>query len=158
MVQEVMVAIQEQVVVLLINSGFSAHERLLAMEALLWMDAAGSTGELVTPQRLLQWVSHGGGSAAAAAQLTFADPWPAHTLGSLLKALHRRCVRRRLDKCDFGQTDVNTISQQSRRASGLLCFVQRLLTQTSFTPIGVSHIKPSYPSAIGGMATAMCRL
>lgn len=85
-----MAALQGRVLSVLNSPGFSAHERLLALEALLWLTAGAGDGSVVTPPAILQWLSAGGASVPAEARATFADPWPDHILGSLLQALHRR--------------------------------------------------------------------
>ena len=94
-----------QVSYVLEDPSFSPHERSLALEALLWGGASSGGGadapRPVSPQRILAWASRGGRSVPLEAQATFADPWPADILASLLRGVNRRLSAAGADDAGF---------------------------------------------------------
>ncbi|GBF93132.1 hypothetical protein Rsub_05861 [Raphidocelis subcapitata] len=90
-VREQMGVLQERMLAVVREPGFSAPQRLKALEALLWLQPLPTAKPpLVTPEELLQLMSLGGGSVPLSVATIFADPWPEDLLTSFLFALTRR--------------------------------------------------------------------
>lgn len=76
----------------------SAHERSLALEALLWMNLMspemGPTGGslAITPELLVDVMSTGGGTVPLTVRSIFADPWPEDLVQAIMNTLLRRLL------------------------------------------------------------------
>eukprot|EP00878_Enallax_costatus_P001838 GHUV01001996.1.p1 GENE.GHUV01001996.1~~GHUV01001996.1.p1 ORF type:complete len:1153 (+),score=396.09 GHUV01001996.1:337-3795(+) len=95
-VQHLMGQLEQRMIAIASDAGFSAHQREKALEALLWFSQlpASSRGAapLLTPKQIAQWLSSGGGTVSLAVRAIFADPWPEDVVATFMLALSRRLL------------------------------------------------------------------
>ncbi|KAI8463169.1 MAG: hypothetical protein J3K34DRAFT_496513, partial [Monoraphidium minutum] len=90
-VREQLLLLEQRMVAVAKEPGFSAAQRLHALEALLWLQPLPSRQPpAITPDDLLRQLSMGGGTVPPAVATIFADPWPEDLLARLLFSLTRR--------------------------------------------------------------------
>lgn len=91
-VQQCIARLEAAMLVVANDQDFSAHERELALEALLWLMLLPHKPPTLAPHKLVDMISTGGGSVSPAIRANFADPWPEDVLASFLAALLRRLL------------------------------------------------------------------
>eukprot|EP00879_Flechtneria_rotunda_P022502 GHRR01023753.1.p1 GENE.GHRR01023753.1~~GHRR01023753.1.p1 ORF type:complete len:1357 (+),score=559.90 GHRR01023753.1:692-4762(+) len=94
-VQQLMGLLEERMLAIASDTGFSAHQREKALEALLWftqLPLRKGYDPLLSSQQALQWMSLGGGTVSHVVRAVFADPWPEDPMAAFMLAIGRRLL------------------------------------------------------------------